>query len=111
MNLSSTIEILALENEEKVSARTGNKYRHFAARSVLRDDTGNVITVGTLRSDQILPELRDMVKPGLFRAVFSLRVPDFGANKGDIVSILTGLTPVPVRGVASAGAAVASKSV
>lgn len=94
---SSIIEVLAVENEERTSKRTGNKYNHFAARCVLRDDKGGVVTVGTLRSDQILPELREQVKVGLFSAVFSLRVADFGDSKGDIVSILTGFTPAQAR--------------
>jgi hypothetical protein len=94
---TSIIEVLAVENEERVSKRTGNKFTHFAARCVLRDDKGGVVTVGTLRSDQIIPELRDQVKVGLFAAVFSLRVADWGDSKGDIVSVLTGFTPAAAR--------------
>lgn len=91
---SSIIEVLAVENEEKTSKRTGNKYVHFAARCVLRDDKGGVVTVGTLRSDQIVPELRDKVQVGMFTSTFALRVADWGESKGDIVSMLTGLVPV-----------------
>lgn len=94
---SSILEVLAVENEERTSKRTGNKYNHFAARCVLRDEKGGVITVGTLRSDQVLPELREQMKVGLFAATFSLRVPDFGDDKGDIVSMLTGFTPAAAR--------------
>ena len=94
---SSIIEVLAVENEERTSKRTGNKYNHFAARCVLRNDKNEVVTVGTLRSDQILPELREQVKVGLFAATFSLRVADFGDAKGDIVSILTGFVPAQAR--------------
>ncbi|WP_440531744.1 hypothetical protein [Variovorax sp. YR566] len=94
---SSIIEVLAVENEERTSKRTGNKYNHFAARCVLRNDKNEVVTVGTLRSDQILPDLRDQVKVGLFSATFSLRVADFGEQKGDIVSILTGFVPAQGR--------------
>ncbi|ATA56530.1 hypothetical protein CKY39_27310 [Variovorax boronicumulans] len=94
---SSIIEVLAVENEERVSKRTQNKYTHFAARCVLRNDKNEVVTVGTLRSDQILPELRDQVKVGLFAATFSLRVADWGESKGDIVSVLTGFMPAQAR--------------
>lgn len=94
---SSTIEVLAVENEERTSKRTGDKYTHFAARCVLRADDGRVITVGTIRSRDIQPELRDTVRPGLFRATFALQVPDYGDKKGDIVSMLTGLVPIDVK--------------
>ena len=94
---SSIVEVLAVENEERTSKRTGNKYNHFAARCVLRDDQGGVVTVGTIRSDLIDQALRDLVKPGLFTATFSLRVPDYGESKGDIVTMLTGLVPVNVN--------------
>ncbi|RSZ35056.1 MULTISPECIES: hypothetical protein [unclassified Variovorax] len=94
---SSILEVLAIENEVRTSKRTGKDYNHFAARCVLRDEKGGVITVGTLRSDQVMPELRDQMKVGLFAATFSLRVPDFGDAKGDIVSMLTGFVPASGR--------------
>lgn len=91
----STIEILAVENEQRNSKRTGNDYTHFAARCVVRDDNGTPVTVGTIRSDAIAQELRDQVKPGLYRAGFSLVVPDFGKDQGNIVSRLVSLMPFP----------------
>lgn len=91
----STIEILAVENEPRTSKRTGNDYNHFAARCVVRDDEGRPVTVGTIRSDAIAPELRDKVTPGLYRAGFSLVVPDFGKDQGNIVSRLVSLLPFP----------------
>lgn len=89
---SSKIQILTVENEERTSKRTGNKFTHFAARSILLDDDGQVVTVGALRvrSDA----LRSQCKPGLFTAGFALQVPDFGDDKGDIVAVLTSLTPI-----------------
>lgn len=96
---SSTIEVLAVENEDRTSKRTGNKYNHFAARCVLRADDGSVVTVGTIRSYLIDSELRDKVKPGLFRATFTLRVPDFGESKGDIVSVVTGFVPIDTKAI------------
>jgi hypothetical protein len=94
---SSIIEVLAVENEERKSKRTGNTYTNFAALCELRNEKNEVVTVGTLRSDQIVPELRDQVKVGLYAATFSLRVADFGDQKGDIVSILTGFVPAQGR--------------
>ncbi len=93
---SSRINVLVVENEERTSKRTGNKYNHFKASCVVLDDAGAVMTVGALRSDQIIPELRDQLKPGvsgLFRVGYGLRVPDFGEQKGDVVAMVTMLTP------------------
>lgn len=93
---SSRINVLAVENEERTSKRTNNKYTHFKASCIVLDDAGGVITVGALRSDQIVPELRDQLKPGvtgLFRVGYGLRVPDFGEQKGDVVAMVVQLTP------------------
>lgn len=98
---SSMIQVFTIENEEKTSARTGNKYQHFAARCALLDDSGAVVNVGALR---VPPSMRDQVKIGTFRAGFALQVPDWGDQKGDIVAVLTDLSPVPVRVAAPAAA-------
>lgn len=95
--LASRLNILAVENEDRVSKLKGTTYRHFVARAVVMADDGTVITVGALRSSQVLPALRDTVKVGSFRCGFSVMVPDWGDDKGDIVSILTELTPDVVR--------------
>lgn len=92
---TSTIQVLKVEREEKQSRRTGNKYMQFAARCILVNDDGTYENVATLRSDFILPELRDSVEPGTYRAAFGIRVPDYGEYKGDMVMMLTGLIPVP----------------
>lgn len=94
---SSTIEILAVENEERTSKKDGKAYQHFAARCVLRADDGKVITVGTIRSRRVTPELRDTVRTGLYRATFALQVPDYGDDKGDVVTMLTGLVPIDTK--------------
>lgn len=99
---SSTIQILSVENEERTSKRTGNKFQHFAARSILLSDEGEVITVGALRTRN--EELQKQCKPGTYRATFALVVPDFGDNKGDIVAELTALTPIVVKPAAPAPA-------
>lgn len=98
---SSMIQVFTIENEEKTSARTGNKYQHFAARCALLDDSGAVVNVGALR---VPPAMRDQVKIGTFRAGFALQVPDWGDQKGDIVAVLTDLSPVPVRAASPAAA-------
>lgn len=101
---SSTIQVLKIEDEERASKKTGDKYQFFVARSILLADDGSVINVGTLR----VPEaLRSVCQVGTFRASFALQVPEWGQQKGEIVAVLTGLTPVPV-GRASAVPAVSS---
>lgn len=91
---SSRLHILAVENEDRVGKTSGKTYRHFAARCVVMDDAGNALTVGTLRSDQIVPELRETVTKetkGIYRAGYGLRVPDYGDAKGDVVCMVTSL--------------------
>lgn len=94
MTFSSTVSVLAIENEDRTSKRTGNKYTHFAARCVLLDDSNKPVNVGTLRSQQMLPELRDKLTLGTFRVGYSIMVPDFGDNKGDILPVVTSLVPI-----------------
>ena len=101
-NFSSRIQILTVENENRKSKRTGNEYTHFVARAILLDDAGGVVTVGALR---VPPAMRDQVKVGSFRASFSLQVPDYGDDKGDIVAQLVELVPDVVRAPAKAVAA------
>lgn len=96
-NFSSMIQVLKVENEERTSKRTGNAYNHFAARVILLDDDGQVVTVGVINSRRVTPELRDSMKVGTFRAGFTLTVPDFGEDKGDVISMLTQLVPVELR--------------
>lgn len=105
---SSTITVLKVEREERTSKRTGNAYNHFAARVILLDDAGEVLTVGVINSRRITPELRESIKPGTFRATFALQVPDFGDDKGDVIALLTDLTPVAHK--ASAPAPVPAKA-
>lgn len=102
---SSTVQVLLVETTQskKLNPDTGKPYEQVAARCILLADNGkDVITVGRLR---VPPVLREVVRPGTFRADFTLQVPDYGDNKGDIVAMLTGLVPV-----ASAPAAQAVKT-
>ena len=104
---SSRLNVLAVENEERISKRTQKPYRHFVARCVVLDDKGGVLTVGSLRSDQCVQELREALKAGdsgIYRAGYGLRVPDFGDQKGDVVCLVTSLVPerAPAQGKAVA---------
>lgn len=105
---SSRLHVLAVENEERVSKRTNKPYTHFAARCIVLDDNGEAMTVGTLRSDQVVPELRDVLKAGtrgIYRAVYGLRVPDYGDDKGDVIAMVTQLSPeAPAKPAAPAPA-------
>lgn len=104
---SSRLQILAVENEVRTSKRTKNEYTHFAARCIVLADDGTAMTVGTLRSDQVVPELRDSLKAGfsgIVRAGYGLRVPDYGDSKGDVVCMVTSLVPEPPARAAQAPA-------
>lgn len=109
MALSSTIQVLKVEREQRKSKRTGAEYTHFAARCIVLTDDGDVETVGVITSRGVTPELRDQLRPGTFRAVFALQVSDYGDDKGELRSMLTGLTPFtfkkPAPGAASPVAA------
>ncbi len=105
--LSSRIQVLAVENEDRTS-KAGKEYTHFKASCIVLDDNGGVITVGALRSREIMPELRDQLKPGvtgIFRVGYGLQVSDFGEKKGDIVPMVVHLQPEkPVAPTAAAKA-------
>lgn len=105
MTFASTIQVLKVEKEPRTSKRTGEAYEHFAARCIVLDDNGEVITVGTIKSQACTPEVREKVRPGIYRAVFALQVSDWGKQQGEIVSMLTDLMPVPQRSASSASAA------
>lgn len=102
MKFSSTVQVLLVETTQskKLNPDTGKPYEQCAARCILLGDNGkDVVTVGRLR---VPPALREVVKPGVFRADFALQVPDYGENKGDIVALLTGLVPAPATPAAPA---------
>lgn len=92
---SSTIQILKVDApEEKTSPKDGSKYTVHTAQAALLLDDGSLDKVGRLR----IPEkMREFVKVGVFRASFSLEVAQWGQNKGDVISALVGLVPVPMR--------------
>lgn len=94
-SMYSTVSVLVIENEQRKSARTGNEYQHYAARCVLLDDHGKPVNVGTLRSRQMLPDLRDKLTVGTFRLGYAIVVPEGGDNKGDLMPMVTSVIPVP----------------
>lgn len=104
MSHTSTIQILKLETKfsRKLNPETNKPFESLEARVALLDDDGVLETVGRLRVPRTLT---DVVKLGTFRASFALTVPDYGENKGDVVSVLTGLMPMaPARASAPAAA-------
>lgn len=94
MQLTSTIQILKVSEElsKKLNPETGKPYVSHIARTALINDDGELETVGRLRVPR---DLVDVAKVGTYRAGFALRVPDYGPDKGDVVSVLTSLVPVP----------------
>lgn len=94
MSFTSTIQILKVSEEtsKKVNPDTGKPYVSHIARTALINDDGELETVGRLRVPR---DLVEVAKVGVYRAGFALRVPDYGADKGDVVAVLTSLTPVP----------------
>ena len=109
MAFTSTIQILKLTEEQskKVNPDTGKPYISHIARAALINDDGELETVGRLRVPR---DLVEVAKVGTFRAGFALRVPDYGPEKGDVVSVLTSLTPVPPAASTRAPAAAPAKS-
>lgn len=103
MNFSSRVQVLTVETTDSktLDPATGAPFKRVAARCILLDDGGQVVTVGRLRVPKTLVP---QVHVGLFRAHFALRVPDYGDNKGDIVAELTQLVPEAKTPAASAGA-------
>lgn len=104
MAYTSTIQILkvGVELSKKLNPDTGKPYETHIARTALINDDGELETVGRLRVPR---ELVDVAKVGTYRASFALRVPDYGPDKGDVTSVLTGLVPVQQTRTAAAPAA------
>lgn len=109
MQLTSTIQILKVSEElsKKLNPETGKPYVSHIARTALINDDGELETVGRLRVPR---DLVDVAKVGTYRAGFALRVPDYGPDKGDVVSVLTSLVPVPPARPAAPAPATAKQS-
>lgn len=100
----STVQVLTVETEER-KRKDGTPYTLRKAACILLDDEGKPTTVGAIRSRLLPAEFWEKLVPGMYRAVFALQVPDWGDDKGDIVPVVTELTPVQMRKPAASGAA------
>lgn len=107
MKIVSTVRVLTVESEER-KRKDGTAYIARKATCILLNDDGTPANVGAIRSRLLPAEFWDKLTPGDYRAVFGLHVPDWGDDKGDLVPVVTELTPVQLRkpagSVASAGA-------
>jgi hypothetical protein len=90
---STLVQVLSVEATlGKKAGSDGVIPTYYAARCILFQDDGKTVnTVGRLR---IPKQLVPVVKEGMFTASFALTVPDYGNDKGDVVSQLTSLIPV-----------------
>ena len=92
---SSTVQVLKVVNETvEKKDKSGTFQRRLAVVSVLLDD-GSVECAGNLRLSEALAE---GLQPGTYRAGFSMGQVGYGDHRGDIVSQLVSLVPVPTRG-------------
>lgn len=92
ITMQSTIQIFKLDEVKKgTSKKTGNPYEIHTAQAALIDAAGNIDTVGVLDIPQ---PLRDQVKPGVYTGSFAMKT---NFQTGRIESVLTGLTPAPVK--------------
>ena len=102
MAFSSTVQIMRVVNETREKKDKSGTYQvRFAVCACLTDD-GEVEVAGNLRLSEAL--VADL-KPGLYRAGFSMTQVTYGDNRGDITSQVVSLVPVPVKGAANAPAA------
>lgn len=92
---ASFLRVLIVEDKKGSKPRPDGTVASWqVARCIVAKDQkfSEVVTVGALR---VPKSLEGQVKPGDFTASFSLGVPDWGDQKGEIVSMLAGLTPIP----------------
>jgi|GEM_PF-1582649 hypothetical protein len=92
---SSTVQVLKVVNESR-KTKKGEEFQIRMAEVVLYTDEGEVEVVGPMRLSESLLE---GLKPGYYRAGFTMERQGWGDNKGDIVSRCVSLTPVPMKGV------------
>lgn len=90
----STVQVLKVVNEER-KRKDGTPYQVRLAVCALLLDDGSVEAAGNLRLSEALSE---GLAPGIYRAGFSMSQATYGDNRGDLVSQLVSLTPVPSMG-------------
>ena len=92
---SSTIQILKVNDVATgVSKKTGLPWERHTAETILLDDDGQLLEVGKLA---IPKDMRGNLKPGVYRAGFTLGVVISDSDRGNIVTRLTSLVPVPTK--------------
>lgn len=102
MGHSVTVQVLKVlvEQREKKAAK-GEFYDVREAEVILLDDEGGIECAGRLPLSKTLAE---GLKPGTYRAGFSMVRSAFGDRRGDIISQLVSLLPVPVKQAPAAAA-------
>ena len=103
MAFSSTVQILKVTNETRVSEKTKLPYDVREAEVLCLQDDGSVEVAGTMRLSKLLVE---GLVPGTYRAGFTRAKIGFGDRRGDITSQVVSLVTVPTRGNPAAKAAV-----
>ena len=88
---TSTVQILQVTVEDKKN-KSGETYQRRSAEALLLNDDGTLVAAGAL---PLSKELAEGLKPGLFRAGFSMVRQEFGDRRGDLVSRLVSLVPAP----------------
>lgn len=92
---SSTVQILKITNETRISPKTQLPYDVREAEVLCLLDDGTVEVAGTMRLSKLLVE---GLLPGTYRAGFTMAKIGFGDRRGDITSQVVSLVPVPTRG-------------
>jgi hypothetical protein len=94
MSYTSTIQVLHVSSEER-TAKDGKAYTRRKCEALILNDEGGIEAAGSL---PLTPSLFEGLRPGTYRAGFSMGRLEYGDRRGDIVSQLVSLTLVPVRG-------------
>lgn len=92
MSYSSTVQVLKVVIAE-LKNKAGEPYQRRSAEVLLLNDKGNIEVAGAL---PLTKELAETLKPGIYRAGFSMVRQEFGDRRGDIVSRLVSLVPAPM---------------
>ncbi|MFE8647177.1 hypothetical protein ACFX58_19015 [Sphingomonas sp. NCPPB 2930] len=92
------LEIILVEEKtgKKPNPQTGQLPTWKEARAILRKENGEVASVGRMRVPR---DLEGQVATGLYTCTFGLSVIDYGDTKGDILPVITSLTPVPSNAI------------
>lgn len=118
MSLASYFQLLVVENVEKTSARTKEKYQHFKAHTVALDADFKPMFVGHL---EVARDAREgLVSGEIYTPTYASRLVEYGDKKGSIEAQVVQLSVVPAhvrpKGVAApiapvvTGASLAAKA-